>query len=84
MKPSTMLNTYGNKFWESISNEWKFQILMNFERWKNPSITAEDAFDKAKIREMFTWSEFDPVTQDQFTKFIDKCYKIRNLKDEKK
>lgn len=77
MKVSTMLNTEGNKFWERIPSEVKFSFLLGFERWKDPMISIESAFDKAKINEMFTWSEFDLPTQNEMLRFVDKVMKVK-------
>lgn len=71
------LDTFGNKFWNTLPYQIKFNFFIMYERWKNPQITYKNAQDKSKINCMFTFTEFGNSEQFQIRMF---CKKLNMMK----
>lgn len=71
------LDTFGNKFWNTLPYEIKFNFFIMYERWKNPQITDKNAQDKSKINCMFAFTEFGYSEQFQIRTF---CKKLNMVK----
>ena len=71
------LDTFGNKFWNTLPYEIKLNFFIMYERWKNPQITHRNAKDKSKSSCMFAFTEFNSSEQFQIRMF---CKKLNMMK----
>lgn len=70
MNTIKLLDTFGSKYWRRLDQKVKFDLLMKFERWKDPKIDPKTAFTRALVTEMLDYTEMSFNEQHQFRRFL--------------